>query len=77
MSGKPDLSSKLPPAEPHWPEIRAWLQANPQTLLDDRSLLEEIGLKPHGLRAASYVVEMCSCTYLLFRSVRGYAQQGP
>jgi len=48
LSGKPDLFSKLPPAEPHWPEIRAWLQANPQTLLDDRSLLEEIGLKPHG-----------------------------
>lgn len=32
----------------HWPEIRAWLQANAQTLLDDRSLLEEVGLKPHG-----------------------------
>src|SRR5690606_24947538 len=29
-------------------EVRSWLQANPQTLADDRSLLEEIGLKPHG-----------------------------
>ena len=47
MSVSPDLSAETP-AEPHWPEIRAWLQANPQTLLDDRSLLEEIGLKPHG-----------------------------
>lgn len=33
---------------PTWPDIRSWLQAHPQTLLDDRSLLEEIGLKPHG-----------------------------
>ena len=54
MSGKPDLFSKLPPAEPHWPEIRAWLQANPRTLLDDRSLLEEIGLKPHGRNVVEF-----------------------
>jgi hypothetical protein len=32
----------------HWPEVRDWLQTHPQILLDDRSLLEEIGLKPHG-----------------------------
>ena len=54
MSGKPDPSPKSPPAEPHWPEIRAWLQANPQTLLDDRSLLEEIGLKPHGRNVVEF-----------------------
>ena len=49
MSGPRDLFAEVTvdPA-PHWPEIRAWLQANPQTLLDDRSLLEEVGLKPHG-----------------------------
>ncbi|NJC40881.1 hypothetical protein GGQ87_001139 [Brevundimonas alba] len=52
MSVSPDLSSDLP--EPHWPEIRAWLQANPQTLLDDRSLLEEIGLKPHGRNVVEF-----------------------
>ncbi|HZW15138.1 MAG TPA: DUF484 family protein [Brevundimonas sp.] len=52
MSVSPDLSSE--PAEPHWPEIRAWLQANPQTLLDDRSLLEEIGLKPHGRNVVEF-----------------------
>ena len=40
--------------EPHWPEVRAWLQANPQTLLDDRSLLEEIGLKPHGRNVVEF-----------------------
>lgn len=52
MSVSPDLSIK--PEEPHWPEIRAWLQANPQTLLDDRSLLEEIGLKPHGRNVVEF-----------------------
>ncbi|OGN41981.1 MAG: hypothetical protein A2623_06520 [Caulobacterales bacterium RIFCSPHIGHO2_01_FULL_70_19] len=53
MSASPDLSADLP-GEPHWPEIRAWLQANPQTLLDDRSLLEEIGLKPHGRNVVDF-----------------------
>ena len=53
MSASPDLSADAP-AEPHWPEIRAWLQAHPQTLLDDRSLLEEIGLKPHGRNVVEF-----------------------
>ena len=49
MSGPRDLYSETETdPEPHWPGVRAWLQANPQMLLDDRSLLEEIGLKPHG-----------------------------
>ena len=52
MSVSPDLSSDA--SEPHWPEIRAWLQAHPQTLLDDRSLLEEIGLKPHGRNVVEF-----------------------
>lgn len=52
MSVSPDFSE--PATEPHWPEIRAWLQANPQTLLDDRSLLEEIGLKPHGRNVVEF-----------------------
>lgn len=52
MSVSPDLSTT--PEEPHWPEIRAWLQANPQILLDDRSLLEEIGLKPHGRNVVEF-----------------------
>ncbi|QTC93372.1 DUF484 family protein [Brevundimonas goettingensis] len=34
--------------------MRAWLQANPQILLDDRSLLEEIGLKPHGRNVVEF-----------------------
>lgn len=52
MSVSPDLSADE--AGPHWPDIRAWLQANPQTLLDDRSLLEEIGLKPHGRNVVEF-----------------------
>ncbi|MFN3932336.1 MAG: DUF484 family protein [Brevundimonas sp.] len=52
MSVSPDLSPDA--AEPHWPDIRAWLQAHPQTLLDDRSLLEEIGLKPHGRNVVEF-----------------------
>lgn len=52
MSVSPDLSTQ--PEEPHWPEIRAWLQANAQILLDDRSLLEEIGLKPHGRNVVEF-----------------------
>jgi uncharacterized protein YigA (DUF484 family) len=34
--------------------VRVWLQANPQILLDDRSLLEEIGLKPHGRNVVEF-----------------------
>ena len=51
MSGSLDLfaaSETDGSPELHWPDIRAWLQAHPQTLLDDRSLLEEVGLRPHG-----------------------------
>lgn len=40
--------------EPHWPDVRAWLQANPQTLLDDRSLLEEIGLTVRGKNVVEF-----------------------
>lgn len=55
MSGPRDLFAEVEtdPA-PHWPDVRAWLQANPQTLLDDRSLLEEIGLKPHGRNVVEF-----------------------
>ena len=52
MSVLPDLSAD--DTGPHWPEIRAWLQAHPQILLDDRSLLEEVGLKPHGRNVVEF-----------------------
>lgn len=55
MSGTRDLFSEIETdPEPHWPDVRAWLQANPQILLDDRSLLEEIGLKPHGRNVVEF-----------------------
>jgi uncharacterized protein YigA (DUF484 family) len=55
LSGTRDLFAELEAgAEPHWPEVRVWLQANPQILLDDRSLLEEIGLKPHGRNVVDF-----------------------
>lgn len=55
MSGPRDLFAEIETdPEPHWHEVRAWLQANPQTLLDDRSLLEEIGLKPHGRNVVEF-----------------------
>jgi len=38
----------------HWPDVRGWLQTHPQTLLDDRSLLEEIGLRPHGRNVVEF-----------------------
>jgi len=42
------------PEGPSWPDVRAWLQAHPQMLLDDRSLLEEIGLRPHGRNVVEF-----------------------
>jgi len=54
VSVTPDLTPPAAEDGPHWPDIRAWLQAHPQTLLDDRSLLEEIGLKPHGRNVVEF-----------------------
>ena len=61
MSGSLDLFETAE-AEPvphlgdglHWPEVRGWLQTHAQTLLDDRSLLEEIGLRPHGRNVVEF-----------------------
>ena len=54
MKSKDQTADLFADREPHWPDVRAWLQANPQTLLDDRSLLEEIGLKPHGRNVVEF-----------------------
>lgn len=32
----------------HWPQVRAWVQANAELLTADRALLEELGLKTTG-----------------------------
>ena len=57
MSGSLDLfaaSETDATSALHWPDVRAWLQAHPQTLLDDRSLLEEVGLRPHGRNVVDF-----------------------
>lgn len=57
MSGSLDLfaaSESDGSSELHWPDVRAWLQAHAQTLLDDRSLLEEVGLRPHGRNVVDF-----------------------
>ncbi len=38
----------------HWPEVRAWLETNSQHLLDDRALLEELGLKLEGRNVVDF-----------------------
>jgi uncharacterized protein YigA (DUF484 family) len=47
LSGTPDLFAE-PDHGPSWPQVRAWIQSHAQTLVEDRSLLEEVGLKPVG-----------------------------
>jgi len=54
VMSKEETADLFAPREPHWPEIRAWLQANPDTLLDDRSLLEEIGLIARGRNVVEF-----------------------
>lgn len=46
MKPSPDLFE--PASELHWPQVRAWLQADPAHLVEDRALLEELGLKTTG-----------------------------
>ena len=54
MTSRDQTADLFAASELHWPDVRAWLQANPQTLADDRSLLEEIGLKPHGRNVVEF-----------------------
>jgi len=54
LSAPTDLMRDTPGPDLHWPEVRDWLQTHPQILLDDRSLLEEIGLKPHGRNVVEF-----------------------
>ena len=39
---------------PRWPEVRAWLQAHPELLAEDRALLEELGLKATGRNVVDF-----------------------
>ena len=38
----------------HWPQVRQWLEANGRHLLDDRTLLEELGLKADGRNVVDF-----------------------
>ena len=42
-AGLSDMSTEL-----HWPDVRLWLETNGQHLLEDRALLEQLGLKAEG-----------------------------
>ena len=49
MTDTADLFHDDPADEgPRWPEVRAWLQSHAATLVEDRALLQELGLRPHG-----------------------------
>lgn len=54
MSGNHDLSATQTAPDLAWPEVRAWLQAQPRWLLEDRSLLEELGLRLHGRNVVEF-----------------------
>ena len=54
MTSRDQTADLFAAGDLHWPDVRAWLQANPQTLLDDRSLLAEVGLKPHGRNVVEF-----------------------
>lgn len=49
----PDL---MPPALDglHWPEVRAWLHAHPERLVEDRTLLQELGLSANGRNVVDF-----------------------
>lgn len=44
-----DMTNEL-----HWPQIRLWLETNGQHLLEDRTLLEELGLKADGRNVVDF-----------------------
>jgi len=54
LSTSLDLSTD--PAAPglHWPEVRAWLGDHAEHLLDDRALLEELGLAATGRNVVDF-----------------------
>ncbi|AYG94425.1 DUF484 family protein [Brevundimonas naejangsanensis] len=54
MSTSLDLSSDPAASSLHWPEVRAWLGAHADFLLDDRALLEELGLAATGRNVVDF-----------------------
>lgn len=47
-----DLNEESPTM--HWPDVRMWLETNAQHLLEDRTLLEELGLKVEGRNVVDF-----------------------
>ncbi|WP_292054352.1 MULTISPECIES: DUF484 family protein [unclassified Brevundimonas] len=47
-----DLSDMTDPL--HWPDVRTWLETNGQHLLEDRELLEQLGLKAEGRNVVDF-----------------------
>nr|WP_312293679.1 DUF484 family protein [Brevundimonas diminuta] len=58
MSTSLDLSSdpaaNLPLSGLHWPQVRAWLEDHAEHLLNDRALLEELGLSVTGRNVVDF-----------------------
>ena len=53
MSTSLDLSAD-PASTLHWPQVRAWLEHHAEHLLDDRALLEELGLAATGRNVVDF-----------------------
>ena len=54
MSTSLDLSTDPTAPGLHWPEVRAWLGDHAEHLLDDRALLEELGLAATGRNVVDF-----------------------
>lgn len=55
-NGSPDLFDSSDAADDglHWPRVREWLKAHPESLAEDRALLEELGLKATGRNVVEF-----------------------
>ena len=54
MGSQHDVSPDAPHGGLAWPDVRAWLQAHPSHLYEDRALLEELGLMHHGRNVVAF-----------------------
>ena len=78
MSGSLDLfetseADAAPGDGLHWPDVRGWLQAHPQMLLDDRSLLEEIRVlyDVHGFETQILAASLRNVAHVAAAAVAG------
>ena len=52
--GSADEGEGHRPPDLSWPDVRAWLQARPEALAEDRELLEELNLRPSGRNVVEF-----------------------